>query len=252
MSRFRGAVVLLLPSWSWIGAYWVIASTLLLAIGLGLKATGPLPGQGSLWGYPLHSDWGVLPEEILRKSYLELTYHVWTLVALPFVFIAAMRRLTMSLRTDFSQFLRFSRSSRIFIEGARIAALLSILLILCLPFSAHCLWALVRPGVAAQTSLDAFAAIASCTALLLAVVYLMAAIGVPMELVFCFGVVCPFLLAGFRQFMRRGGLPLRDVIPPGLPYSVEGADSLGMQMGFWLAIAVVVCRLLANWRTRWI
>ena len=119
MTRLTRAARQLVPSTLWIFTYWVVSLGLLLVITMGLRATGEQ--SGTLWGLKLQG-FGGTSDQILSNAFLEMMCHAWTVVALPFTCFVGLKPLCRSFRSDFTQFLRFSRSSRLLAEGRRISA----------------------------------------------------------------------------------------------------------------------------------
>lgn len=250
MTRFGLAVRQLLPALPAVLAYWLVAGCLIAGIAAGLEPQGER--AGTLWGlelrFPGHSS-----TEILCSAYREMLWHVWTLAALPAACFVFLRPLARSFRNDFEEFLRYSRSPRILVESARIAALLLAAFGLALPFAGGLLWGVLGLGLDGPAVLDGLGWSAGCLLCVGGLIYFLNSLRVPTEIAAALGFASLFILSGFWIFLDRGDHhALRDLLPSGLPYTVEVVTSPNLRSGLALSIGFLALRLILASRTRWL
>jgi hypothetical protein len=257
MIHFLVAARKLLPSNVSITIYWLLTTFLIGFAALGLKANSDR--TGTIWGVPLVG-WDE-NSDVLQQAFREMLYHVWTFITLPYVCFYGMRPLVRSFRVDFVQFLRYSSSSRIFIESVRILAILAIVLVSLLPFMIGAICGMLHPG---QSLNEAIFIVGTCGGTILFIatfIYLFAAIGSPGEIIIALALVTPFFLSGIKAYleMQQSFRTAWLWLPPGLPYTglsrpwVTGAylDN-NVLAGIIIAIVIVVFRTLTVLRTRWL
>lgn len=250
MTRLTRAARQLMPSTRWIITYWVVSLGLLLAITMGLRATGEQ--SGTLWGLQLRG-FGATSDQILGNAFLEMMQHVWTIVALPFTCFVGLKPLCRSFRSDFTQFLRFSRSSRLLAEGGRLAALLSMVMVVSLPFAVVAYCGRLHPGLAWDMVFTGIASCAAATLFVSVMVYLLASAATPPDIAIGTGMAAPFFLTGLSMFFERGKhVFLHTHFPIGLPYSVDSYTDMNLRVTIVLALVGLACRLVMATRTRWL
>ena len=239
----------LLPSLGWVLAYWLTAMTLILLVSFGLSSAGG--EMGWLWGVRL-GGFGHDSQDFLNSAYLEFVYHVWMVVALPFICFVGVQPLLRSFRNDFRQFLRYSRSSRLFVESARIIALAVVIVVTSLPFVVAVVWGRIRPGLDCTAMLDGAASCAGALLFVGILTYLLAALAVPGEIATCLGFVAPFFMSGILLVLTRHEQgSLVNYLPSGLPYYVTYTDP-NLRASAAFAAVVVVVRLVCAARTCWL
>ena len=259
MKRLAYAIRLFLPSFRWILVYWIITVLFIAMAGMGLKEKGR--DAAVIWGLPLHG-FGGEACEILKNAYMEMMYHAWTFVTLPFVCFIGMSPIIKAYRRDFAQFLRYSRSSRLFIEVTRVMAVLAVTGIVSLPFAAGILWGISFMGLNWHEALDVLISCGGTILFVCVLIYLLAFLSVPVEITVALAIVIPFFLTGLLAYLERVGSSanLRQMLPPGLPYSVydQLPSNVGsfvntnVQSGIVIALGIIVLRLLVVSRTRWL
>lgn len=244
------AIGLLLPSARRMATYWVIAVTWFLVVSAGLEPTGRR--SATLWGMELRG-FGETVEEIVERTYLEMMFHVWAVVTLPFACFFAFKPLLRTFRGDFEQFLRYGRRSSLFIEATRLGALAVIYAGVTAPFVVGGLIGRWRHGLPWVSCYDGVAACAGSILFVAVVVYLVASLRFPTEIASASGLLVPFLLTGFASaFDRADSQSSGSLLPPGLPHSVESHASPSLRAAFVYVGIVVLARLAVNLRTRWL
>lgn len=193
MNRWFSAVSQFLPPRSVLLTYWGMSLFLIVLAGMGLEETGEQ--EAALWGLPLRG-FGGTSRDILQNAYREMMCHAWTLVTLPFVTFFGMGPLVRSFRRDFVLFLRYSRCSRLFIEAARLGALLAVMVLALVPFAAGAVWGLGQVGSDWRHALQGMAACGGCAVFLCTLIYLLAALAVSVEVTIALSLVTPFFLTG--------------------------------------------------------
>lgn len=259
MRRLLSATRQLLPSTRSILAYWLISVSFIAAAAMGLQETGT--DAAALWGLRLDG-FGGTPQETLRNAYLEMMYHAWTFVTLPFVCFVGMQPLARSLRRDFAQFLRFSRSSRLFIELCRIVALMLVVAIVSLPFAAAVVCGTWHPGLDWHGGLKGLVACCGTTLFITGFIYLLAFLTTPAEITAALALVTPFLISGVSTYLEKvnASANLQRMLPPGLPYFNDATHSSvawalihpNIRAGAIFVLGVIFLRLLAATRTTWL
>jgi len=250
MRRLTRVARQLMPSALWIITYWAVSLGLLLVIATGLRTTGEQ--SGSLWGLKLVR-FGYTSDQILSNAFVEMMRHVWTVVALPFTCFVGLKPLCRSFRSDFTQFLRYSRSSRLLVEGGRLAAFLFTVLAVSLPFAAASLCGHLYLGLTWETVVTGGASCAAATLFVSVMVYLLASFGTPTEIAIGIGMPVPFFLTGLSELFAKGGHVFLDThFPIGLPYSVDSYTDMNLRVTVVLAVVALAGRLVAAVRTRWL
>jgi len=244
------AIGLLLPSARRMVAYWLVVVAWVLVVSAGLEPTGAR--SALLWGLELRG-FGMSAEEVVERAYLEMMFHVWTLVTLPFACFVAFRPLMRTFRGDFQQFLRYGRRSCLFIEGTRLGALAVTYAGVAAPFAVGGLIGRWRHGLGWVPCFDGVAACAGSILFVAVIVYLVASLRFPTEIASASGLLAPFLLTGISSaFDRADGQSSGSLLPPGLPHSVESHASPSLRAAFVYVGIVVLARLAVNLRTRWL
>ena len=259
MTRLIYAVRQFLPSMSSILVYWLVVVSLIVVAAMGLKETGK--DTASLWGLPLRG-FGGESREILVNAYLEMMYHAWTFITLPFACFIGMKPLVKSFRRDFDQFLRYSRSSRLFIEVSRESAICSIVVGLSLPFVAGVLWGTQHMGVNWHEGLHGLASCGGIILFVCVLIYLLASLGIAAEISLALAFVTPFFLTGLLAYLEKveTSAILRQILPLGLPYSTYTLLSSAscsfvdpnVRAGIVFALTVIAVRCLFAVKTRWL
>lgn len=259
MKRLVVAARKLLPSSSSFINYWLLSGVLIGMVALGLRKTDEQ--SGTLWGLTLSAtDWDE-PGSVIQQAYREMIYHVWTVIALPYVCFFGIQPLVKSFRRDFVQFLRYSHSSRQFVESARILAVVGLVFAVSLPFLAGAALGRLYPGLNWDEALYLIGSCGGTILFIVALIYMLAAVGIRAEIIVAVALVTPFFLTGFREYLRiqHNASPIWHWLPPGLPYTGITRPWLSSYLwntnllsGIGFAIGVLVLRLLAASHTRWL
>lgn len=251
MKRILEATGLLMPPLRWLAIYWAVSLLLMLLVSFGLEATDD--HSGTFWGIKLSVQFGFSSQKALESAYFEMMRHVWLLLTLPVVCFIFTRKLVDTFRSDFTQFLRFSRSPCLFIETSRLAALSMLVLTLVAPFVVGSFWGLVRPGMDLKAVGNGILSCAGPTLFVATLIYLLLSLGFSTEIAKGCGLVMPFFLSGIANYLEK--LEYESVnrfVPPGLPYSVTEYNSPNLRAGVVFCMLVAAGRLLFAARTVWL
>ena len=250
MKRLLIAMCLLLPPRQWIIGYWVVILALLATITIGLEPTGET--TATLWNLPL-INFGVTARQIQAQALIEMACHAWTLITLPMFCLFGLKPLLHSFRSDFRLFLRYSNSSRIFMESARLLSLSTLILIACAPLTVVMLWGYTTPGLTSTEVIGGMLSYIAPTLFIASLVYALGAIKVPYEMAVSIGIISPFLIEGVCTFLKKSGqIMFLNYMPPGLPYSIDTLSSPALKTALIFYSLMIGIRLMANVRTQWI
>lgn len=239
MKRYAQAVKLLTPPWGWIGGYILATTAVAIAVATGIEIDND---RGStLWGLQLVF-FGGSPQEVAKIAYLEMMYHLWTLVTMPMIGFVFLVPLVRSLRADFQQFLRYSASSPIFIEISRVLVVLGVTAVLLVPFAVSLIAGVGLVGFQLSLLAAGLVRLVVCTLFVCTIVFAFSEMTSIEGLPATIGAVTPFLLTGIATFLERSDFDrLWSVLPPGLPYTVERPH---LNTGLWIVGAVFAARLV--------
>jgi len=200
---------------------------------------------------------GASAEKAINNAYLELMRHVWLFVALPFACFVMFRPLARSFTSDFQEFVRFSRSPCIVTEGARLLAVIVVLIVLLAPFVLGSLLGLLRPGIDFAAACNGLCSCAAPLAFVLLFVYLLVSHNVSHEVAVGAGAVSPFFFSGLSHYLDKldknaAVSALSNALPPGLPYSIDKSWDPAIRSALAFSVGVIAWRLLLCSKTRWL
>ncbi len=210
-------------------------------------------GSAFLWGLRIDK-LGSDPNSAVQYAYLEMCHHLWLLITLPFICFWGIRPILTTFDSDFLQFLRYGKSSRLRVEAMRVFGLSIIAVMAMMPFLVTA-WLGMR---FLSTGDDLFfQCIASClvpTIFVAAFAYVIRAAGIGLGSSLALAISMPFFLTGVSAFLSRmtinsesfGG----ELLPPGLPYTVASSRAYATGVGY--SALLIAGRMLITIRTSWL
>lgn len=191
------------------------------------------------------SAFGVAPKERRDGGFVEMVQHACTLGSLPRFCFTGTRRLRYTFSPAFEQFLRFSHSSPLKIEAARLTTALAAVLMGILPLAlgSFCGW---TAGVRGTAIGEALLSSAASSTTVVVTVYGVVASGSALGMASGVALAIPWTLTIAREFLTGNGYTAVSAwLPVGLPYGHHSWHEPSIRSTALLVGVIAVFRLLS-------
>lgn len=256
MKRILHSVTLLLPSRKYIFIYWLALFFMVALVVFGMRETSPT--SATFYGLKLEG-FGFTSDRIVRASYKEMIFHLFTLAVIPSSLIGS-GRVFDTFESEFVQFLRYSRSSRFHVELIRMSSLSVALLLFSVPLIFASVLGFSFLNLSAVEATSLFTRTFGILFFLSTTVYLLVTFpGISKPVSIGCGIVLPFILTGIHTFLNKTDIvsAWTRCVPIGLPYLSPSAGSVRIIDGdvvscYVISLAMLALRLLVCAKTNWI